>query len=94
MSQVFLHAKCAQRQYAGQAVGDALSGLLLVEAALRRRQWGLQHWGDLYQDLPSKQSKVQVADRSVISTTDAETKVASPAGLQALIDRSVAGGLL
>jgi len=74
-----------------QAVGDALSGVLMVEAALRRRQWGLQEWGQLYQDLPSRQSKVLVANRSVISTINAETQVAAPAGLQALIDHAVAG---
>ncbi len=74
-----------------QAVGDALSGVLMVEAALRRRQWGLQEWGQLYQDLPSRQSKVLVADRGVISTINAETQVAAPAGLQALIDQAVAG---
>lgn len=74
-----------------QAVGDALSGVLMVEAGLRRRQWGLGQWAGLYQDLPSRQSKVLVADRSVISTINAETQVASPAGLQALIDQAVAG---
>lgn len=74
-----------------QAVGDALSGVLMVEAALRRRQWDLQEWGHLYQDLPSRQTKVLVADRSVISTINAETQVAAPAGLQALIDKAVAG---
>ena len=63
----------------------------MVEAALRRRRWGLQQWAELYQDLPSRQSKVQVADRSVISTTNAETQVASPAGLQHLIIVSVRG---
>ena len=40
-----------------QAVGDALSGILLVEAALRRRQWGLNDWAQLYTDLPSRQLK-------------------------------------
>lgn len=40
-----------------QAVGDALSGILLVEAALRRREWGLSHWAGLYADLPSRQLK-------------------------------------
>lgn len=74
-----------------QAVGDALSGLLMVEAALRRRQWALQQWAALYQDLPSRQTKVVVTDRSVITTTNAETRVATPAGLQPLIDRAVAG---
>ena len=41
-----------------QAVGDALSGILLVEAALRRRKWGLSDWANLYTDLPSRQLKV------------------------------------
>lgn len=41
-----------------QAVGDAISGILLVEAALRRRQWGLAEWAALYTDLPSRQTKV------------------------------------
>jgi phosphoacetylglucosamine mutase len=74
-----------------QAVGDALSGILLVEAALRRKAWGLDAWAALYTDLPSRQAKVTVADRNVIVTTDAETRVAAPAGLQALIDAAVAG---
>lgn len=81
----------ALSQLINQAVGDALSGVLMVEAALRRRQWGLEQWGQLYQDLPSRQSKVLVANRSVISTINAETQVAAPAGLQALIDQAVAG---
>ena len=74
-----------------QAVGDALSGVLLVEAGLRRRQWGLGQWAGLYQDLPSRQTKVLVADRSMITTINAETEVSSPAGLQALINQAVAG---
>ena len=41
-----------------QAVGDALSGVLLVEAALRRKKWGLPEWAALYTDLPSRQLKV------------------------------------
>ena len=63
----------------------------MVEAGLRRRQWGLEQWAGLYQDLPSRQTKVLVADRSVISTRNAETQVASPAGLQPRIDQAVAG---
>jgi hypothetical protein len=42
-----------------QAVGDAISGILLVEVALRRRGWGLPDWAALYADLPSRQSKVR-----------------------------------
>lgn len=133
-----------------QAVGDALSGLLLVEAALARRAWGLREWAALYTDLPSRQLKacapccahvrellggvaglgmliakidailrpgypckaglrarscgacmlcdapscmsaqVKVADRSVVTTADAERRTMAPAGLQALIDAAIA----
>ncbi|EIE18707.1 intramolecular transferase [Coccomyxa subellipsoidea C-169] len=73
-----------------QAVGDALSGVLLVEAALRRKKWGLPEWAALYTDLPSRQLKVKVADRSVVTTSHAETRVESPSGLQQLIDSAVA----
>lgn len=73
-----------------QAVGDALSILLLVEAALCRKKWGLTEWASLYEDLPSKQCKVKVADRSVIKTTDAERTVSEPQTLQQLIDLEVA----
>jgi phosphoacetylglucosamine mutase len=73
-----------------QAVGDALSGILLVEAALRRKGWGLPQWAALYADLPSRQLKVRVADRNAIATTHAETRVAQPHGLQAAIDAAVA----
>ena len=45
-----------------QAVGDALSGILMVEAALRRRQWGLNDWAQLYTDLPSRQLKASPMD--------------------------------
>lgn len=41
-----------------QAVGDALSGLLLVEAILQHRNWSIHKWSELYQDLPSRQLKV------------------------------------
>lgn len=41
-----------------QAVGDAFSGLLLVEVILRHKRWSIQRWSELYRDLPSKQLKV------------------------------------
>ena len=41
-----------------QAVGDALSGVLLVEAALRILGWTLSDWAATYADLPSRQLKV------------------------------------
>lgn len=41
-----------------QAVGDALSGVFLVEAILKHMGWSIHKWNDLYQDLPSRQLKV------------------------------------
>lgn len=48
--------------------------------------FSLQDWVKAYQDLPNRQLKVRVADRNVITTTDAERKVVTPAGLQGEID--------
>lgn len=41
-----------------QAVGDALSGLLLVEVILQHMVWSIHRWSELYHDLPSRQLKV------------------------------------
>lgn len=41
-----------------QAVGDALSCLLLVEVILQHMGWSIHMWNELYQDLPSRQLKV------------------------------------
>ncbi|MCL7046305.1 hypothetical protein MKW94_015059 [Papaver nudicaule] len=73
-----------------QAVGDALSGVLLVEVILRHTGWSIQRWSELYQDLPSRQLKVKVVDRTAVITTNAETEVVKPAGLQAAINCEVA----
>ncbi|XP_051145585.1 phosphoacetylglucosamine mutase [Andrographis paniculata] len=73
-----------------QAVGDALSGFLLVEAILQHMGWTFQKWIELYHDLPSKQLKVKVADRTAISTANAETVVVNPVGLQEAIDSEIA----
>ncbi|KAH9331421.1 hypothetical protein KI387_003529, partial [Taxus chinensis] len=73
-----------------QATGDALSGLLLVEAILHYMELSIQTWNKLYEDLPSRQIKVKVADKTSKVTTDAETKVSMPLGLQEAIDSEVA----
>ena len=65
-----------------QAVGDALSDLLLVDAILTLQGRSLQDWHGMYQDLPSRQSKVMVPDRTVILTNDNETQCLKPVGLQ------------
>ncbi|WOL19710.1 phosphoacetylglucosamine mutase isoform X2 [Canna indica] len=80
----------AVSQLINQAVGDALSGLLLVEAVLQYKGWSIKRWNELYQDLPSRQLKVKVVDRNAVVTTNAETKVAKPLGLQELIDAETA----
>lgn len=72
-----------------QTVGDALSDLLLVETVLRERGWDCDKWNNAYKDLPNRQMKVKVKDRTVIKTTDAERKTTSPAGLQEAIDEIV-----
>ncbi|GBF88939.1 phosphoacetylglucosamine mutase [Raphidocelis subcapitata] len=72
-----------------QAVGDAISGALLVEAVLRCGTT-LEAWEGLYADLPSRQTKLRVANRAAIATADAERRCVAPAGLQAAIDAAVA----
>ena len=61
-----------------QAVGDALSDLLLVDAILYLRGWSIEEWDGLYEDWPSRQCKVRVRDRSVIRTNDSETRATAP----------------
>ncbi|XP_065337963.1 phosphoacetylglucosamine mutase isoform X1 [Cloeon dipterum] len=73
-----------------QTVGDALSDLLLVETILHSKGWSVADWDNAYTDLPSRQLKVTVKDRNVVSTTDAERKCVTPAGLQDRIDAIVA----
>ncbi|GAB2273711.1 hypothetical protein Dimus_008492 [Dionaea muscipula] len=73
-----------------QAVGDALSGLLLVEAILKHMGWSIQKWNHLYSDLPSRQLKVKVADRTAVVTTNAETIAVTPPGIQEAIDTQIA----
>lgn len=65
-----------------QAVGDALSDLLIVDAILYLNGWDLQRWSGLYNDMPSRQCKVKVKDRSIISTNSNETETTSPESLQ------------
>ncbi|XVE50089.1 hypothetical protein DITRI_Ditri01bG0133200 [Diplodiscus trichospermus] len=73
-----------------QAVGDAFSCLLLVEVILQHMGWSIHIWNELYQDLPSRQLKVKVLDRTAVVTTNAETVVVSPPGIQEAIDAEIA----
>ena len=71
-------------------MGDALSGVLVVEATLFAKRWRLEDWDATYADAPSKQVKVRVRDRGVIVTADAERRAVRPEGMQAAIDAAVA----
>lgn len=72
-----------------QAAGDAISDMLVIEAILALKGLTVQQWDALYTDLPNRQVKVKVADRQVISTTNAERQAVTPPGLQETIDELV-----
>ena len=74
-----------------QTVGDAMSDMLVVETILYEKGWSLEDWGAAYTDLPNRQRKVTIKDRTVIKTTDSERKTTAPEGLQEEIDKLVAG---
>ncbi|GAB5366898.1 hypothetical protein AAMO2058_001183400 [Amorphochlora amoebiformis] len=73
-----------------QAIGDAISDLLVVVYALRVNNWSVSQWDSIYQDYPSRMLKVKVKDRTMVRTTDAERKCVAPEGLQKRIDDLVA----
>ncbi|NXG36401.1 AGM1 mutase, partial [Dromaius novaehollandiae] len=72
-----------------QTVGDAISDMLVIEAILALKGLTMQQWDAIYTDLPNRLLKVQVADRHLIDTTDAERHVVAPPGLQEKIDALV-----
>ncbi|CAI5974411.1 unnamed protein product [Closterium sp. NIES-65] len=74
-----------------QAVGDALANVLAVEAVLRCHGWSHHEWSRMYHDLPSRQIKVRVAERSMFLPCDDDTRLLEPTALQATIDAAVAG---
>ncbi len=72
-----------------QTVGDAISDMLVVELILATRNMSIKDWNQLYADLPSRQLKVTIKDRTLIKTTDAERRVSEPIQLQDEINRLV-----
>lgn len=72
-----------------QAVGDAISDMLLVEVILAHKKWGCEQWLSTYQDLPNRLVRVEVADRGIFKAVDAERKLESPKGIQEEIDHLV-----
>ncbi|EZF34263.1 Phosphoacetylglucosamine mutase [Trichophyton interdigitale] len=81
-----LESLVAMTDLINQAVGDALSDMLLVEVILAHKGWTLKEWVATYTDLPNKLVRIEVPDRSIFKTYDAERKLQSPAGLQQRID--------
>ena len=79
----------ALTQLINQAVGDALSDLLLVEVILAHKGWGPKEWDLTYTDLPNRLVRVEVKDRNIFKTVDAERKLESPPGVQGQIDSLV-----
>ncbi|RHY30797.1 hypothetical protein DYB32_004040 [Aphanomyces invadans] len=80
----------AAYQLINQAVGDALSDFLFAEVLLIQKDWTIQAWNNMYTDLPSRQTKVKIADRTVVRTTEDETACLAPDALKEAIDGLVA----
>ena len=72
-----------------QAVGDALSDMLLVEVILAHKGWGPKEWDLTYKDLPNRLVRVEVRDRNIFKAVDAERRLESPPGVQAQIEALV-----
>ncbi|KAI0482256.1 phosphoglucomutase/phosphomannomutase domain-containing protein [Xylariaceae sp. FL0804] len=72
-----------------QTVGDAISDMLMVEVILAHKGWSPKEWAMTYQDLPNRLVRVEVGDKDLFQTTDAERKLSHPPGCQAEIDQCV-----
>lgn len=72
-----------------ETVGDAIADLLATEVILSILHLTLDGWLNLYDDLPQRQLKVAVRDRTLIKTTDAERRCTAPEHLQDFIDELV-----
>lgn len=73
-----------------QAVGDALSDALFIEAVLTLKGWSVRDWDGIYEDLPSRQAKLAVPDRTAFVPVADETRLVTPADVQAAVDARVA----
>lgn len=73
-----------------ETVGDAISDMFLVETVLHSKGWNVKDWLNTYTDLPNRQLKIKIKDRSAITTADAERVCVTPHGLQDEINKIVA----
>jgi phosphoacetylglucosamine mutase len=72
-----------------QTVGDAISDMLMVEVILAHKGWTLKDWATTYTDLPNRLVRVEVGDKDLFQTTDAERRLSHPPGAQDEIDQCV-----
>lgn len=72
-----------------QTVGDAISDMLMVEVILAHKNWTLRDWAMTYADLPNRLVRVEVGNKDLFHTTDAERRLSRPEGAQEEIDQAV-----
>jgi phosphoacetylglucosamine mutase len=63
--------------------------MLLVEVILAHKGWTMKEWLGTYVDLPNRLVRVEVRDRNIFKTEDAERKLVEPKGIQGNIDQLV-----
>uniref|UniRef100_A0A0N4Z3N8 Phosphoacetylglucosamine mutase n=1 Tax=Parastrongyloides trichosuri TaxID=131310 RepID=A0A0N4Z3N8_PARTI len=73
-------------QLINRVTGDAVTDLLCVEICLRYFDWSIEDFYKIYEDLPNKQLKVPVSNRSLFETIEDETRLVKPKKLQDFID--------
>lgn len=75
-----------------QAVGDALSDMLICLAILELRGISYNDWNAFYSDFPSKQCKIPVSPvfKAQLKCTDDETRITTPKVLQDVLDSIMA----
>ena len=88
MHLVFYCSSSLRDRY-NQAVGDATCDALFVESVLAIKGWSVNDWDLIYQDLPSRQTKVKVQDRTVVVPLADETAVVEPVALKDAIAAAV-----
>ncbi|KAI1828061.1 phosphoglucomutase/phosphomannomutase domain-containing protein [Xylaria intraflava] len=72
-----------------QTVGDAISDMLMVEVILAHKAWAMNDWALTYKDLPNRLVRVEVGNKDLFQTTDAERKLSHPVGCQDEIEKEV-----
>ena len=66
-----------------------MSDMLMVETILAHKAWSPREWDLTYVDLPNRLVRVEVGNRNLFKTTDAERILVEPQGLQTQIDKLV-----